>query len=87
MKIKMLINRINKFTDVRMHTNVKQCRELKTTLRQLRVASKEIEQEIQVESRKGNKKILHEKLQIISLQRKKALNLLKDMRKMHLSVF
>ena len=83
----MLINRIKKFTDVRMHTNVKQCRELKTTLRQLRKASKEIEQEIQVESRKGNKKILHEKLQIISLQRKKALNLLKDMRKMHLSVF
>ena len=87
MKINMLFNHINKFTDVRMRTNVQQCKELKTTLRQLRKASKEIEQEIQVESRKGNKKILHEKLQIISLQRKKALNLLKDMRKMHLSVF
>jgi hypothetical protein len=70
-----------------MHTNIQQCRELKTTLRQLRKASKELEEEIQVESRKGNKKILHEKLKIISLQRKKGLNLLKDLRKMHLSAF
>jgi len=83
----MLFNHINKFTDVRMHTNIQQCRELKTTLRQLRKASKELEEEIQVESRKGNKKILHEKLKIISLQRKKGLNLLKDLRKMHLSAF
>lgn len=81
----MLFDYINKFTDERMCTYVQQCRELKTTLRQLRKASKELEEEIQVESRKGNKKILHEKLKFISLQRKKGLNLLKDLRKMHLS--
>lgn len=87
MKINMLFNRISEFTDAKMHKNVQQCKELKSTLRQLRKASRELEKEIQVESRKGNSKILHEKLKIISLQRKKGLTLLKDLRKMHLTAF
>ena len=87
MKINMLFNRINEFTDVKVRKNAQQCKELKTTLRNLRNASRELEEEIQAESRKGNIKILHEKLKIITLQRKKGLSLLKDLRKMHLTAF
>jgi len=86
MKINMLLNRINEFADVRMCKNAHQYKELKATLRQLRKASRELEQEIYGESRKGNIKILHEKLKIITLQRKKGLDLLKDFRKTNLSI-
>ena len=46
MKINMLLNRINEFADVRMCKNAHQYKELKATLRQLRKASRELEQEI-----------------------------------------
>ena len=87
MKINMLFNRFNEFTDVKARKNFQQRNEIKNTLRQLRKTSRELEEEIKVESRKSNIKILHEKLKIISLQRKKGLNLLKDLRKMHLIAF
>ncbi|MGB5308446.1 MAG: hypothetical protein WBN45_06060 [Arenicellales bacterium] len=86
MKINMLLNRINEFADVRMRNNAQQYKELKATLRQLGKVSRELEQEIHGESRKGNIKILHEKLKIITLQRKKGLDLLKDFRKTNLSI-
>ena len=86
MKINLLLNLINEFTDAKIRANGQHCKELKTTLRQLRKMSRELEEEIHVESRKGNIKILHEKLKIITLQRKKGLTLLKDLRKTNLGI-
>jgi len=82
----MLLNRINEFTDTRMNKHRQQCNDLKKTLRNLRTTSRDLKEKIQTESRKGNKKILHEKLKIVDLQRRKGLSMLKNLRKTNLSI-
>jgi len=83
MKIKKLVNRLNEFSDAKIRNHNEQCRHLKMTLRQLKMAAKKLEKKIQTENRKGNAKILHEKHKIVTMQRKKGLSLLKALNKSH----
>ena len=83
MKINMFVNRLNHYTDKKLRTQLRKIKDLRKSLRQLRNKARNLEKEIQVESRIGNQKILHAKHRIITVQRRENLSLLKDLIKVH----
>lgn len=83
MKINMLVNRLNHYTDKKLCNQIRKIKDLKLSLRQLRKTARNLEKEIQVESRIGNQKILHAKHRFITVQRRENLSLLKDLTKAH----
>ncbi len=80
MKLSKLLERLSELTDADRSEQLKQYKQLKKTLKQLRSKQKELEQEIASETNSDHCKELEEKLNIVSTQRRKGLDLLKELR-------
>ena len=80
MKLNKLLERLTELTDADRSEQLKQYKQLKKTLKQLRSKQKELEQKIVSEEDSDNCKELEEKLKIVSTQRRKGLDLLKELR-------
>lgn len=79
MKLKELLDRVTELTMAERNVQLEQRKLLKTTLKQLRSKSRELEQNLDHEDNGDLRKELEEKLQIISTQRAKGLALLKEL--------
>jgi acyl-CoA thioesterase FadM len=83
MKLNKLLERLTELTDADRSEQLKQYKQIKKTLKQLRSKQKELEQEIASEEDNDRCKELEEKLKIVSTQRRKGLDLLKELRETH----
>ena len=80
MKLNKLLERLTELTDADRNEQLKQYSQLKKTLKQLRSKQKKLEEEIASEEDAKRCKELEEKLKIVSTQRRKGLDLLKELR-------
>jgi predicted nucleic acid-binding Zn-ribbon protein len=80
MKLNKLLERLTELTDADRNEQLKQYSQLKKTLKQLRSKQKELEEKIASEEDAKRCKELEEKLKIVSTQRRKGLDLLKELR-------
>jgi len=80
MKLKELLDRITELSKAERDVQLEQRKLLKTTLKQLRIKCRELEQNLNHEENEDLRKELQEKLNIVSTQRSKGLALLKELR-------
>jgi len=80
MKLNKLLERLTELTGADRSEQLKQYKQLKKTLKQLRIKQKELEEEIASEEDAKRCKEHEEKLKIVSTQRRKGLDLLKELR-------
>ena len=80
MKLNKLLERLTELTDADRSEQLKQYKQIKKTLKQLRSKQKELEQETASEEDSDRCKELEEKLKIVSAQRRKGLDLLKELK-------
>ena len=80
MKINKMLELISELTNAERSEQLKQYKQLKKTLKQLSKKSKGLEETIASEKDQAQCKELQDKLKIISKQRRKGLDLLKELR-------
>lgn len=80
MKLSKLLDLLAEVTHAERSEQLKQCKQLKSTLKQLRAKCRDLEQKINDEVDADHSKELEEKLKIVVTKRKKGLELLKQLR-------
>lgn len=80
MKLKELLSNITELTKADRNVQLEKYKKIKKTLKQLKKKGKELEEEISKETDESRKKELISKQKIIAAQRRKGLDLLKELR-------